>query len=201
MHQPLALDPYPELHTAIRAALKLLREEIGMEMWVVTRKTTTQAVIVDAVQSGNLYPVSAGTTFDWKDTLCARMVAGEGPQFAPYLQVVPAYARAPVVSELPIGAYLGIPLADAHGKLLGTLCGVDPRPRQAELFQRSEPLLRVIGRFLASLLEREQGAAPHALRAVFCGSPLNSSARQMKARRSRARPLGRRREPRQGDPR
>lgn len=158
MEMRLALNPFPDSRTAIRASLKMMWQEISMEMWVVTRVTATHAVIVDAVHSGNVYPVSAGTMFVWDDTVCSRMVAGEGPHFAPYLHAVRAYSKAPVVSELPIGAYLGIPLVDSHGKLLGTLCAVDPRPRQTDLFCRSEPLVRVVGRFLATLLERDHVA-------------------------------------------
>ncbi len=157
MDKRLLLNPFPDSRTAIRATLKMLRHEIGMEMWVVARVTDTQVVVIDAVHSGDVYPVSAGTAFAWADTICARMLQG-GPQYAPYIPAVPEYANLPVISELEIGAYLGIPLVDSRGKLLGTLCGVDPGPRQVELFRRAEPLLRVIGRFLATLLEREQVA-------------------------------------------
>ena len=155
MEPRLTLEPYTEFATAVRETLQLLKDQVGLSMWLVTRLCGEEAEVVEVVKTENLYAVTAGDRVRWADTICTRMVAQQGPQFAPYVGAVAEYRSAPLTSSVPVGAYLGIPLVASDGRLLGTLCGIDPRPQQTELFRRAEPVLRVMGRLLVSLLERD----------------------------------------------
>ncbi|WP_186776471.1 sensor domain-containing diguanylate cyclase [Rubripirellula reticaptiva] len=119
---------------------------------MVTRTEGDDWIVLDANDHG--YGVAPGNVFSWADSFCSRMVLGKGPCIAPASQSIPAYVAAPIGQQVPIGAYIGIPLEDADGGLFGTLCAIDPEPQFA-ITENDLPLLRVTGRMLASILVAE----------------------------------------------
>lgn len=98
--------------------------------------------------------MKAGDVFRWSDTFCSRMVTADGPRIAPNSHLVSAYATTLMASQLPIGAYLAVPLEGADGAVLGTLCAVHPRPLPPAI-RNDQPLVELQARLLASLLVRE----------------------------------------------
>jgi GGDEF domain-containing protein len=79
------------------------------------------------------------------------MVLGLGPYCAAKSADVPAYAAAPIGRQVPIGAYIGVPLLDADGGLFGTLCAIDPTP-QDNAIELEMPLVQLLARLLATIL-------------------------------------------------
>ena len=146
------VGPYPDFAAAARDVLRHLHERIGMQLWMVTRTTGDDWIVLEAHDAG--YGVAAGAVYSWSDTFCSRMVAGEGPGVAPDAAAVPAYAQAPIGQELKIGAYVGVPLHDEDGALLGTLCAIDPEAQPGALGVE-EDTVHLLGRLLSSLLARE----------------------------------------------
>lgn len=134
-----------------------------MSLWMVTRVSPTEQIVLGAVQRGSDYPVRAGDVFRWSDTFCARMVAEEGPQCAPRVAEIAAYQSAPAAQGMSIAAYVGIPLRTAEGELFGTLCAIDPLPCP-ELERGADALLTIVGRLLATVLDRELRLATEARR-------------------------------------
>ncbi len=149
-----ALEPFVDFGEASHAALELLRGQMGMSLWMVTRVTGGQQIILSAHVSGPGYPVSEGDAFHFADTLCARMVDGRGPSYAPCLGDVPAYVQAPAAAGLRIGAYVGYPLRTSDGELFGTLCAIDPEPRSGAE-EAPGRLVTLVGRLLATVLDRD----------------------------------------------
>ncbi|MFN2381812.1 MAG: GGDEF domain-containing protein [Guyparkeria sp.] len=103
---------------------------------------------------GDRYSVGDGDVLRWADSFCSLMVAGEGPQAAHDAHEVASYREAPIGRQVPIGAYLGVPVMRADGELFGTLCAIDPDP-QPETLNTELPLVRLFARLLGSILEAE----------------------------------------------
>jgi diguanylate cyclase len=142
----------PDFAGASREVLSFLHQRIGMDLWMVTRADNEDWVVLTAEDHG--YGVKQGDVFRWADTFCSRMVRGDGPRVAPRAIDVPAYAALPITRQLPIGAYVGVPLVDAEGQLFGTLCGLNPQPMPASL-AAEQPMVEVLADTLSGLLSAE----------------------------------------------
>jgi diguanylate cyclase (GGDEF)-like protein len=146
----------PDFAGASREVLSFLHQRIGMDLWMVTRADNEDWVVLTAEDHG--YGVKQGDVFRWADTFCSRMVRGDGPRVAPRALDVPAYAALPITRQLPIGAYVGVPLVDAEGRLFGTLCGLNPQPMPASLVAE-QPMVEVLADTLSGLLSAELSAS------------------------------------------
>ena len=142
----------PDFAGASREVLSFLHQRIGMDLWMVTRADNEDWVVLTAEDHG--YGVKQGDVFRWADTFCSRMVSGDGPRVAPRTADVPAYADLPFARQLPIGAYVGVPLVDGEGQLFGTLCGLNPQPMPAAIVDE-QPMVEVFADMLSGLLSAE----------------------------------------------
>ena len=142
----------PDFAGASREVLSFLHQRIGMDLWMVSRADNEDWVVLTAEDHG--YGVKQGDVFRWADTFCSRMVRDEGPRIAPRVADVPAYAALPFTCQLPIGAYVGVPLVDGDGQLFGTLCGLNPEPMPAAIADE-QPMVEVFADMLSGLLSAE----------------------------------------------
>ena len=142
----------PDFAGASREVLSFLHQRIGMDLWMVSRADDADWVVLTAEDHG--YGVKQGDVFRWADTFCSRMVRGDGPRIAPSAVDVPAYAELPFTRQLPIGAYVGVPLVDGEGRLFGTLCGLNPKPMPAAIVEE-QPMVEVLADMLSGLLSAE----------------------------------------------
>jgi diguanylate cyclase (GGDEF)-like protein len=142
----------PDFAGASREVLSFLHQRIGMDLWMVSRADNEDWVVLTA--EDHAYGVKEGDVFRWADTFCSRMVRGDGPRVAPRAVDVPAYADLPFTRQLPIGAYVGVPLVDGAGQLFGTLCGLNPQPMPASLVDE-QPMVEVLADMLSGLLSAE----------------------------------------------
>jgi GAF domain-containing protein len=62
-------------------------------------------------------------------SFCQHAVASREPLLVTDARVHPLLADNPAIREMGVIAYAGIPLIDAHGHALGTLCVIDSEPR------------------------------------------------------------------------
>jgi diguanylate cyclase (GGDEF)-like protein len=142
----------PDFAGASREVLSFLHQRMGMDLWMVSRADNEDWVVLTAEDHG--YGVGQGDVFRWADTLCSRMVKGEGPRIAPRVVDVPAYADLPFTRQLPIGAYVSVPLVDGDGQLFGTLCGLNPKPMPPAIVEE-QPMVEVLADMLSGLLSAE----------------------------------------------
>jgi PAS domain S-box-containing protein len=70
-----------------------------------------------------------------EDSLCTVTARGGGPLAVSDAVRDPRVQMLPPVTSGAVGAYLGVPLVDRNGLLLGALCVYDPRPRPWSLEQ------------------------------------------------------------------
>lgn len=141
--------PYADFAEASRAVLRYLKQTIPFGAWIVSRIEGRDYVVlaVEADAGG----IKAGDTLPAEDTMCLRMLAGEGPHIAPDVQRVPAYQA--LLGRYPqaIGAYIGFPLQREDGSDFGTLCAVDAQRREADI-EAHRGLLELMARLLATIL-------------------------------------------------
>jgi len=147
---------FHDFATASQAVLAFLHQRYHFGLWMVTRTEGDDWIILQTEDHG--YGVKPGTVFRWADSFCSEMVKGHGPRVAPDSDAVPAYASAPIGQRVPVKAYVGVPLLDAHGAVFGTLCGIDPQKQPAALVQ-DQPLFELLAGLLSALLRAELQAA------------------------------------------
>jgi len=157
-------QPFVDFDDACKGVLEYLQERFGLGLWMVTRTVGDEWIVLRASDADGGYGISSGAVFRWSDSLCSRMVAGEGPPAAPDAMAVPAYAQAPIATVLPVGAYLGVPIELPDGELFGTLCAVDPSPTDHDLAHEL-PAVRMYARLLSTILARELETQHEARRA------------------------------------
>lgn len=145
-------SPYRDFESASRAALTLLRERLGFGLWMVTRQSSSDWIILQAEGEG--YDIQGGEVLSWADSFCSRMVQGRGPNIAPRAAEVRSYAEAPIGRLIEIGAYVGVPLFNSDGGLFGTLCAIDPAP-QSDRIAEELPVVELVARMLSTVLSHE----------------------------------------------
>lgn len=153
---------FSDFETAGQAVLAVLHKRLGFDLWMVTRKEGDDWIVLQTDDHG--YGVEPGQVFKWADTFCSQMVKGNGPSIAPSSDLVPAYAMAPIGSQVPIKAYVGLPIVKADGSLFGTLCGIHPSSRPEEILEEQE-LVELVGAMLSSILQFELKAEEETRRA------------------------------------
>jgi diguanylate cyclase len=147
------LVPFRDFAAASAATLAFLQDRLGMGLWMTTRVAGDDWIVLATAKSDPAYDVRAGDVLRWSDSICARMIAGLGPAIAPDVAHVAVYREAPIVADIPINAYVGFPLRDRKGELLGTLCAIDPKVQSS--LTEVEPVLEIAGKLLATVLNLE----------------------------------------------
>ena len=150
----MAGSPFPSFQAASDAALSFLQEHYPMGLWMVTRTSGDDWIVLQAKDRS--YDVTDGDLFRWSDSFCSRMVKGHAPNIAPDSQQIPAYASAPIGQQIPIASYIGFPL-EADGELFGTLCAIDTVRKPTELTQ-ADDLIGLLARMLSTILETDMRA-------------------------------------------
>lgn len=147
---------FPVLSDALarvsRDILQLLSTRLGMEICLLSLHDQGQYVVLqvlDPVTGMQLGPLRA-----WQDTLCAVMCNGDGPEVAGDVLTVPRYRELVERLDLPVRSYLGTPLYDVEGEVIGSLCALSLQPRGEELYEHVD-LLRTFGQVVGHLLDRE----------------------------------------------
>ncbi len=147
-----ALSANMRFDEASHAVVAYLQATIPMGFWSVTRYDGERQVYLEVDAPD--YGTAVGDSVAWSESLCQHAVVGDAPEVAPDVEQVEIYRTAPVRETVAIGAYIGVPIYRGNGELYGTLCGLDPAPRGAELTDH-HPLLRLLTGLLGTVLEAD----------------------------------------------
>ncbi|WP_038050891.1 sensor domain-containing diguanylate cyclase [Thioalkalivibrio sp. ALJ1] len=129
---PRAQDPIDDapspFNRGVDHTLKMLHRIVPMDVWMLTRVEGDEQIVVRADDHG--YGIGSGTAFDWGNSFCIRMLAGDAPHIAPDVQQIPAYRQALAAHDDPpaIGSYVGFPVNDRDHGMFGVLCAMHPEP-------------------------------------------------------------------------
>ncbi|HVF20885.1 MAG TPA: sensor domain-containing diguanylate cyclase [Mycobacteriales bacterium] len=141
----------PEFAAAARSVLRLLRDQLGHDLWMVTRVDGDDLLVVECLDFA--YGLRPGVVLPWTATLDWQLVHGHGPPVAPSVADVPAYADAALTRHLRIGSYAGVPLVHG-GVVVGTLTGLHPEALPASVAGLL-PTVETLAGLLAALLAAE----------------------------------------------
>lgn len=156
------LEPFDGFHELADNVLGYLRVLTDMPSWVIALVAGGTWTVVASEDVTGRYPV--GLRLPWKGTLCSRLVEEKAPMVAPDVDAVRAYRTAEMRRIRPISAYVGVPFHDAHGELLGTLCGFDITPKSESLHLHA-PTIALLASLLSTQLRTESKAVAEADRA------------------------------------
>lgn len=151
----LPAGAFDDFQSATREVLAFLQEKTNFGLWMMTRTEGKNWIVLQTKDSK--YGVNPGAVFNWDDSYCSEMVQGNGPQIAPRSEDVSAYLNAAIGKQVDIGAYIGVPITKKDGTLFGTMCAIDPDPKDDELFELL-PLINLLGNLLGTVLIYEMDA-------------------------------------------
>ena len=151
-------SPGMRFDDASSAVLDHLDDLLPMGCWAVTRQDGQRQLFLQV--RGTAYGITAGDVRPWKDSCCVQMVSGLAPQIAPDASAVPGFRTAAAAQHVEIGAYIGIPMYRADGRLFGTLCGFDPSPLPASVTEQA-PLFTLLAGLLTAILESDLVITEH----------------------------------------
>jgi hypothetical protein len=142
-------------HPAVDAVLSTAASLLGMEV-VFVGGLTEDTFTFERVHASSPWPgVEEGRGSPRADSLCARMLTGAPPATAD-AAVDPGYADSPVRAELGIRSYVGVPVRNAQGTVVATLCGIDRSSREtnAHAVEVLTQLAEVVSAHLGPLTEQ-----------------------------------------------
>uniref|UniRef100_UPI00301E5245 bifunctional diguanylate cyclase/phosphodiesterase n=1 Tax=Kineococcus sp. G2 TaxID=3127484 RepID=UPI00301E5245 len=149
-----ALPPHPmTFGEACTQVLDFLQEHVPLGFWSITSCVDGRQLYLHVRDA--VYGKRSGEWHEWSQSFCRHVVDAGAPRVAPDAMAVPQYAAAGIARELPIGAYVGVPIRGGDGRLFGTLCGMDPRVQPAEM-ERHGPVLEVLATLLGQVLAVER---------------------------------------------
>ncbi len=140
-------EKFESFGEAADAVLRMMQQLLRLDMWLVARVHEDDWIVLHSYGNGD---IKAGDVMPLKATICNELLHGNGPNIAPDIAKVPAYARAPVASRRKIGTYAGAPLI-VNGAVYGVLCGMSSKPG-AEDLARQTPHLITSARTLSTIL-------------------------------------------------
>ena len=140
-------------HPAIDAVLSTAASLLGMEI-VFLGGLTEDTFTFEKVKARAEWPgVAEGVSGEREGSLCHRLLAG-APARTSDAASDPFYSDAAKTTELGITSYVGVPVRDASGQVVATLCGIDRSSVDVtdEALQVLEQLAEVIAAHLGPLV-------------------------------------------------
>ena len=146
--------PWRDWATAAEGVLRFLHEQVGWDVWLVTRVEEDEQVVLAVRPEGAVRP---GTRLPWTESFCHAIVEGSAPRVATVIAVVPEYAARTKGLGKDVAAYIGVPLVHPAPELFGTVCGFSFRAKPLSA-ARDLPVVEMMARMRSTLLAA--GLAP-----------------------------------------
>jgi hypothetical protein len=137
-------------HPAVSAALSTAATLLGMEV-VFIGGLTEDKFTFERVH-GDWPGITEGSSCARTDSFCHRMLQG-APHATADAENDPDYASVPVRADFGVRSYVGVPIVDSTGAVVGTLCGIDHGsvPVDDEAVRVLRELAKVVGAHLGPL--------------------------------------------------
>lgn len=130
----------------IAAILEAVSRETGMRFATVARVTDTRwtaCAVHDTINFG----LRAGQDLALETTICNEIRQHGHTVVFNHASTHPVYSNHPTPALYGFESYISVPIYRANGQLFGTLCAVDPEPRQLDeaTVKQLEDFARAIG--------------------------------------------------------
>lgn len=132
--------------SAVPAILQVLSETTGLRFAAVARVTETNwtaCAVFDRIEFG----LKVGGELDVTTTLCSEIHASHQPIIISQVSADPDYCHHHTPQIYGFESYISVPVLRANGSFFGTLCALDPLPRDL-----SSPATRAMFESFARLL-------------------------------------------------
>ena len=118
----------PVSDEAFERFVRLARRQLGVPVALVSLVTAEEQV----------FPGAAGLPEPWQSTrrtplshsFCKHVVSSREPLVVEDAREHPLVCDSLAIPDLHVIAYAGHPLVDADGRVIGSLCAIDERPRR-----------------------------------------------------------------------
>src|SRR4051812_36346170 len=139
----------------VQRVLGVVRGRLGMEVAYLTEFLEDEQLVrrADSAPAG-APAIEAGLRVPLSGSFCRRVVEGLLPPIVPDTAAHPVTAELPVREEADIGAYVGVPVRFADGRLYGTLCAASRGSRPLD--DRDLEFVEVLARLVADTMERAE---------------------------------------------
>lgn len=151
MSNIVTLEPFASLQDAIQHLLSRMQSQTPLKTWVFSEVVGNDWKILACVDP--VFNLQVGHVIPWSDSVCWRMLLADGPLYAGNLGTVPDFAAAPIVRELGLNSYFGLPLA-ISGHMQGMLCGFAREEVGHDLAQHV-PLADTVGRTILTFWQQK----------------------------------------------
>jgi EAL domain-containing protein (putative c-di-GMP-specific phosphodiesterase class I) len=160
-----AVEPAAHPARVIHRLVAMTRERLGLEVAFVSEFGGGQRVFrfVDGDTSSFEIEVDAGDPLE--ETYCHHIVSGALDGLIPDTNTDPTTRDMPVTADRSLGAYVGVPVVFADGRVFGTFCAASNRA-QPGLEPRDLEFLRISAALVAEQLERDHAVGELSGRAV-----------------------------------
>lgn len=158
-----APDDYAEMLRRIEAAheqdvveqaLTAARDRLCMDAAYITTMDPRQQTIDALVGESSALGLSEGLVVPIEQTYCRHMLSGQMPSIVPDTRAEPLVRD--LIATRTIGAYVGVPVTLADGRLHGTLCCVSSQPQDG-LGDEELRFMQVLAGIIASRVDQAEG--------------------------------------------
>lgn len=138
----------------VEQALTAARERLRMDAAYITTIDPSQQTIEALVGDASAMGVSEGLVVPIEQTYCRHMLSGAMPNIVPDTRAEPAIRD--LTATRTIGAYVGVPVTLADGRVHGTLCCASNQPQDG-LGAEELRFMEVLAGIIASRVDRAEG--------------------------------------------
>ena len=138
----------------IESAIAAARELVGMDLAFVSQMTPDEQIYRFVDGDAETFGLPAGHVGRQEHGYCSRMVAELIPNVIPDVRADERTRDIVATLAADVGAYIGVPLRLADGRLYGTFCCL-AHEAQPELGERDRTILRLLARLVSDELDRE----------------------------------------------
>ncbi len=135
---------------AAEAMLQMLQHRTGFALWMLTQRDD-RGLLTVIERTESAYGIENGDVLPSVGSYCEEMLSSGRPLVIPDTH---ARGDTPRALQLPVGAYIGIPVRNPDGSLFGSLCGIDPLAAPSSIADDAQ-FFRSVGAALSTLLELE----------------------------------------------
>ncbi|AGA85161.1 GAF domain-containing sensor histidine kinase [Stutzerimonas stutzeri] len=140
--------------SAVPAILQVVSETTGLRFAAVARVTEdswTACAVLDRIEFG----LKVGGELDVTTTLCSEIHASQQPIIISQVSADPGYCNHHTPQMYGFESYISVPVLRADGSFFGTLCALDPLPR--DLSSPATPaMFESFARLLTLQIEAEE---------------------------------------------
>jgi GAF domain-containing protein len=153
----------------VERALSAARERLGMDAGYIATVDSRKQTIEVMVGETNSEALVEGAVIPVDQTYCARMLTGEIPNIVPDVGAEPGLRNVTVIRD--IGAYIGVPVKLADGRVHGSLCCASNLPRP-DLGEPELRFMEVLAGIVSARLDRAHGSMVRLANRLAQSNPL-----------------------------